>query len=225
MKNFFKKYLFVFEWIGAAILLAVGITVVVAPEIFLYIAGLVLVIFGLFRLYPLLKTTEDRLLKLLYLLEIVLNVAIGVLLILEGRKDDYNGNLLRYSVGGVLWLRGVLFYFATVIRKEPTDHVKFWTHIALITMGPIIVVSDIFKPENLAWLLLVLAVLSALIIGFDGYKNYKNYRYEWLAKEKTKKVVEKKEKEITEEVPKEDPLPTKEDVIIPEEEKGDEIRA
>lgn len=225
MKNFFKKYLFVFEWIGGAILLAVGITVVVAPQIFLYIAGLVLIIFGLFRLVPLLKTTEDRLMMLLYLVEIILNVAIGAFLIFEGGKDDYNENLLRYSVGGVLWLRGALYYFATVIRKESTDYVKFWTHIALITLGPVIVVSNVFKAENLAWVLLVLAVLSALVISFDGYKNYKNYRFELLAKEKIKQVVKRKKESVGEEIPKEDPAPRKEDIIIPEEEKGDEIRA
>jgi len=225
MKVFFKKYLFVFEWIAAAILLAVGIVVVVQSNVFLYIAGIVLIIFGLFRLYPLLKTTEDRLMMVIYLVEILLNVVVGVYLVIEGGKEDPNSNLLRYSVGGVLWLRGVLYYFATVVRKESTDHVKFWTHIALITLGPIIIVSNVFTTKNLAYVLLVLAIVSAVVIAFDGYKNYKNYRYEWLAKEKTKKVVKKKEETVVEEDKKEDPLPKKEEVVIPEEEKGEEIRA
>ncbi|MFA7529577.1 MAG: hypothetical protein WCZ85_05025 [Bacilli bacterium] len=227
MKNFFKKYLFVFEWIGAAILLAVGIVVVVTPDIFLYIAGIALIIFGLFRLYPLLKTTKDRLMMSIYLVEILLNVVVGILLVLEGGKDDASQSLLRYSVGGILWLRGVLYFFATVLRKESTDYAQFATHIGVITLGPIILFTDFFNQKNLAWILLIFAILSALVIAFDGYKNYKNYRYEWLAKEETRRVKKKKEKEevIEEEDRKEDPLPKKEEVIIPEEEKGDEIRA
>ncbi|MCK9537345.1 MAG: hypothetical protein M0R05_07200 [Bacilli bacterium] len=224
MKNFFKKYLFVFEWIGAAILLAVGIVVVATPDIFLYIAGLVLIIFGLFRLYPLLKTTKDRLMMSIYLVEILLNVVVGVFLVIEGGKDNPSESLLRYTVGGILWLRGLLYFFATVMRKESTDHVKFWTHIGIITLGPIIVFTNFFNQKNLAWILFVFAILSALVIAFDGYKNYKNYRYEWLAKEETKKAIKKKQEAIEEES-KEDPLPKKEDVVIPEEEKGEEIRA
>jgi len=222
MKNFFKKYLFVFEWLGAAILLAVGIFAMVKPEIFLYIAGFVLIIFGLLRLYPLLKTTKDRLMMSIYLVEILLNVIIGVFLIIEGGKDDPSTTILRYTIGGVLWLRGVIYFFAAVMRKEATDHVKFWTHIALFTLGPIIVFTDFFEQKNLALILLILAILSAVVISFDGYKNYKNYRYEWLAKEETKKVRKKKE-EIDEETI-EDPRPRKEDVVIPEDEKGDDLR-
>jgi hypothetical protein len=225
MKNFFKKYLFIFEWIGAAILLAVGIVVVATPDIFLYIAGIALIIFGLLRLYPLLKTTKDRLMMAIYLVEILLMAAVGVLLVVEAGKDSPSQNLLRYSVGGILWLRGVIYFFATVLRKEATDYPQFGTHIGLITVGPIIVFTDFFNQKNLAWILLILAIISAAVIAFDGYKNYKNYRYEYLAKEETKKAAKKKEKEEAKEERKEDPKPKKEDIVIPEEEKREEIQA
>lgn len=224
MKNFFKKYLFVFEFLGVAIILAVGIFAVAKPSIFLYIVGLALIIFGAFRVIPLVKTTKDKWMKLIYTVEIVINIVAGVLLVLEGGKDPYNENLMRYLVGGVLYLRGFLYFFATVIRGESTDHVKFFTHIAVITLGPIIIINNIFNEKVLSWIVLVMAILSAIFISISGIKNYKNYRYEQLAKDETRKSIKKqKEKEVEEDVvPMEDPLPTKDPVIIPEEEKRDE---
>src|SRR5690554_5757900 len=113
MKNFFKKYLFVFEFIAIAILLAVGIYLVVVPEVFLYIVGIALIIFGLYRVIPLVKTTEDKLMKFIYIAEVLLNIAAGVLLVLEGTKDEPNRDLLRYVIGSVLYLRGFLYFFST----------------------------------------------------------------------------------------------------------------
>ncbi|HHW99793.1 MAG TPA: hypothetical protein GX740_00620, partial [Acholeplasmataceae bacterium] len=126
MKSFFKKYLFVFEFIAVAILLAVGIYLVVDPQVFLYIIGLALIIFGLYRVIPLVKTTKDNMMKLILTGEVIINVIAGVLLVLEGAKDDYNKDLLRWVVGAVFYLRGFLYFFGTVIRKESTDYTRFF---------------------------------------------------------------------------------------------------
>jgi len=222
MKQFFKKYLWLFEFLGVAIILAVGIFAFVKQEIFLYIAGLALIIFGLLRVIPLVKTTKDKLLKIIYSVEIAFNVIAGVLLIVEAGKDDYSENLMRYLVGAVFYLRGVIYFFSTVIRKESTDYPKFVTHIVLITLGAIVIVTNFFKADKLAWIVLIIAIISAIFIAISGVKNYKNYRYEMLAKDETKKIKKQLEKE--EEI-FEDPLPAKEDIIIPEEEKHDELNA
>ncbi|MDD4000099.1 MAG: hypothetical protein PHX62_04300 [Bacilli bacterium] len=220
MKSFFKKYLWLFEFIGVAIILAVGVFAFVKQEVFLYITGFALIIFGLLRVIPLIKTTKDLVLKIVYTVEIVFNIVAGVLLIVEGGKgDEYNENLMRYLVGAVFYVRGAIYFYSTVIRKEATDYLKFFVHLLLITLGVIIFVTSFFTVKNMAWVVLVLAILSAIFIGFSGYKNYKNYRYEGLAREETKKIVEEKE----EEEGYVDPLPSKDDVIIPEEEKQEEI--
>jgi uncharacterized membrane protein HdeD (DUF308 family) len=228
MKGFFKKYLWVFEFLGAAVLLAVGIYATVVPEIFLYIVGIALIIFGLFRIIPLLKTTKDNILKIVYTVEILLGIVAGVLLIMEGSKGaEYNQDLMRYLVGSVFYLRGAIYFYSTVLRKESTDYIKFITHIILITLGVVIITLNFFTPQTLAWIVLVIAALSALFISFSGIKNYKNFRYEQVAKEEIKKVkitTKEKGKEAPSATIKEeyvDPVPLKKDI----EEPRDEINA
>lgn len=219
MKNLFKKYLWLFEFIGVALILTLGIIAYLNQSIFLYVVGFALVILGVFRIVPLLKTTKDNLLKIIYLVEIVLNIGAGIWLVIEGGKDPYDENLMRYLVGGVLYLRGLIYFFATVIRKEETDYIKFFTHIAFITLGPIIIINNIFNQKVLAIIVLVMVILASIFISLSGIKNYKNYRYEQLAKEETRSI---KIKEVEEEKI-EDPKPVKPAVVVPEEEKRDEI--
>ncbi len=77
----------------------------------------------------------------------------------------------------------------------------------------------------MAWIVLVLCILASIFISISGIGHYKNYRYEQLAKDETKKALEKqKEKELEEKIPLKDPKPTSDDVIIPEEEQKDEVR-
>lgn len=223
MKNLFKKYLWVFEFFGAAVILAFGIMALAMPGILLVILGLTFIIFGIFRIIPLLKTTPDKLLKIIYIIEIALTVIVGVVLLIEGRKGDESelGNLFGYLVGGVLYLRALVHFFATSVRKEPSDYWKFFAHVGAFTIGTIILAKGNFEEKTLAIILLVLAIISALFISFSGYKHYKNNRYEMLAKEQIKKVKIKEKEEVIE-----DPLPEKEDVILPnreQDEKQDEV--
>ena len=226
MKTFFKKYLFVFEFIAVAILLAVGIYAKLNEEIFLYIVGLALIIFGLFRVVPLVKTTKDKIMKFIYIGEIILNIVAGVILIAAAGKEEDSGNLMGYIVGGVLYLRGLLYFYSTVIRKESTDHTKFFTHIGIITLGVVILFrEDLFNEAIMAWIVLILCVLAATFISISGIGHYKNFRYEQLAKDETRKAMEKnKEKELEEKIPLEDPKPTKDPVIDPLVEERDEAR-
>ncbi|HNZ50998.1 MAG TPA: hypothetical protein PK087_01470 [Bacilli bacterium] len=221
MKEFFKKYLFVFEWIGAAILIGVGIYVVLDSSILNVFVGLILLVFGLLRLIPLIKTTPDKVLKIMYACEIVINVGAGIFLVIEGGKENSNLNdWFGYMIGGVLMLRGFVHFFATSLRKEPNDYVKFFSHLGLFTVGCFIVARGGFSSDTLAYIILVLAILSALFIGFSGYKHYRNYRYELRAREESKKVVVQDEKQPEQII--EDPKPKKSKIITPEEEKKDE---
>lgn len=228
MKSFFKKYLFVFEFIAVAILLAVGIYLVVDPQVFLYIVGLALIIFGLYRVIPLVKTTKDKVMKLILVCEVLLNVVAGVVLFYEGTKDssNYNEDLLRWIIGAVFYLRGFLYFFGTVIRKESTDYTRFFVHIGVFTLGTGILFNNFLSPKIMSYIVLVLCILASIFISISGIGHYKNYRFEQLAKDETRKAFEKqKEKELEEKIPLIDPLPTKEDLILPEKEEKDEIRA
>ena len=83
MKALFKKYLWLFEFIGAAIILGVGLVCKFVPAVLYFIVGIIFVFLGLFRIIPLVKTTEDKLLKWFYAGEMIIEVAAGVVLTLR----------------------------------------------------------------------------------------------------------------------------------------------
>lgn len=189
MMKLLKKYVWLFEWIAAALILALGIYVAVEPSVLYLVAGIAITILGLFRLVPLLKTTEDKVLKFIYLGEMIVNVVVGILLIvLFTNQNTNNGKLLGYLVGGVLYLRALIYFIATIFRKEGTDVPKFITHIVLITAGTAIIARGGFSDQQLAWLLLGIAVLTAAVMVIMGYSNYNNYRHTYRAVEKTKEM-------------------------------------
>lgn len=218
MKKTFKKYAWLFEFIGAALILALGVLVKINDEVLYLIVGLVFVILGLFRVIPLLKTTDDKLLRWIYLAEVIVNVVVGVILmVLYFKKTTDQGKLLGYLIGGVVYLRALIFFFATTLRKESSDVTKFVTHIALITLGSIIIAQGGFDQAKLALVILIMASLATVVIAFNGYSNYNKYRHEYRTVEKSKEITPTKEDTLD--------LPATEEEIIPinEEKNQDEI--
>lgn len=208
MKKMFKKYLWLFEFIGAALILALGVLVKINDEVLYLIVGLVFIILGLFRVIPLIKTTDDKLLRWIYLAEVVINVAVGAtLMVLYFKQSTDQGKLFGYLIGGVLYLRALIYFFATTLRKETTDVTKFITHIILITLGSMIIVKGGFEQAKLALVILILSILTTVVLSFNGYSNYNNYRHEYRAVEKSKEISLTDEKTIE--------LPAHEEDIIP----------
>ena len=68
MKKKLAKYAWLFEMIGCALLIGLGIIMKFIPSVLLVLVGLIFFVLGLFRIVPLLKTTDDKLLKI-YMLE------------------------------------------------------------------------------------------------------------------------------------------------------------
>ncbi|MDD3191615.1 MAG: hypothetical protein PHP41_02545 [Bacilli bacterium] len=205
MKNVFKKYLWLWEFIGTALILGIGLLVKFKPDVLIIIVGCIFVVMGLLRVIPLLKTTSDRLLKWIYLVEIILNIGIGVVLIYLGAQSNNLQALFGYLIGGVLYLRGIIYFFSTVLRKEDTDRASFIAHIIFFSVGMFIIGKGGFSSEQLSWVILGIAILSAVFVGYSGFKNYQNYRNEYAAKQITKTV--KKEEGLT--------APTAEEIQVP----------
>ncbi len=189
MKKFFSKYVWVFEFTGAAILIAFGIIMKIIPISLLYIVGIIFIVMGLFRVVPLIKTTKDKLAKWMFVSEIILNIAAGGYLIYLGTQgEDDLGKIFGYIIGIVLYLRALIYFFTAIIRKETTDNIMFITHVIFITFGSMIIGNGGFNLKALSWFLLVLAILSALLIAFRGYGDYRNYRFQLSINETTKKI-------------------------------------
>lgn len=227
MKGLFKKYIWLFEWLAAAIVLGVGITVGFMPSVVLTITGIAFIIIAMFRLIPLLKTTVTRTMKIVFTVEIIVNMIVGAALIYLATKESTDiKKAYGYLLGGILYARSFIYFFGTTVKKEESDISKFFAHIIFITVGTWSIAIGGFTPELLGYVLLAIAILVATVITFYGFKNYKNYRYEYAAKTVTKRKTVKKEDEIELPTPKHDEIKDEtkiDEIIIDNEQKRDEI--
>lgn len=194
MTNFLKKYLWIFEWVGAAILIGLGITVVFAKSIIYVVPGIMLVIFGLFRIIPLIKTTKTKSMMITLIVEISLNVIIGGLLIYFGLKLNQDSSAIQlesaygYLLGAILYVRGFIYFMGTSLFKERTSPFIFGLHIIFITLGTWSIVIKGFTPETLRYIILGLAILAGLLFILHGARGYKNYRFDSLAIDETQNI-------------------------------------
>ncbi|HHU56432.1 MAG TPA: hypothetical protein GXZ48_07080 [Acholeplasmataceae bacterium] len=207
MKKNFKKYLWLWEFIAVAFILALGLVAKFVPNLLVLLIGIAFVVFGIFRIIPLIKTTGDRVLKWFYAVEVLISIVAGaVLIVLYYQEKDVN-KIFGYIIGGVFYLRALIFFYATALRNEETDFFQFLLHIIFVTLGSAIIARGGFDPEDLGWVILIVAIITSGFIGFSGYNHYRNYRNEKAAIEITKKV----QKEKIE-------VPTSEEIITPEDE-------
>lgn len=195
MTNFFKRYLWIFEWIGAALLITLGVVVAVEDQIVHVVTGIVLTLFGLFRVIPLVKTTKTKSMKIILTIEVVLNIIIGGLLIYFGLKENPDlKSVYGYLLGAILYARAVIYFLGTSIFKERTTPIIFILHIAFITLGTWFIVSGGFTSKQLGIAVLVIAVLVALMFILHGIRGYKSYRLDSLTIEETQGFSVKDEK-------------------------------
>ena len=100
-----KKYMWVVEWVAVALLMCLAIFAVIKEELYLYMFSLLFIIFGLFRIIPLIKTTESKLVKIFISIETVVDLVVGILILLA-TIYDWNfvkgTSLLGILIGGVI---------------------------------------------------------------------------------------------------------------------------
>src|SRR5690554_5553311 len=140
------SYSWLLKWILAAILIGVGLVFFFEESLVYFITGSVIVIFSIFRVWPLLKSLDKEVLRTINLVEIILSTLVGIRLIVIGVKAINNdldpsgswGLVYRYSLVYVLASRAVVFLYSAVLLGEKTEQVKFWTHLLLLPVGTVI---------------------------------------------------------------------------------------
>lgn len=212
-----KQYFWVGEWFASAILIAFAITSLVKEELIYYLFGSLFVIFGLFRVIPLIKTTESKLIKWFSFSEVLVDIVVGVLLFVFSTNKNFDSPIFGYMIGAVLYLRGFMHFFATSLKSEPSTLVGFFTGIILLTVGTIIVFNGGFTISTFKWFLAVALIICVILLIWRGCIDYRNYRGNLVGTSKTKKL--KKAKELEAET-----NPTSDEIkinIVPEQEKDD----
>ena len=200
--NIFKKYNWLFEIISAALLLAMGMVIIFVDEVILYITGVVFVFMGLFRVIPLIKTTNDKLMKWLLFLEILIGIAAGCYLFYMGLEKQTVGKVFGYIVGAVFYLRGFTHFVATSLRGEPNTTINFFTNIILLSLGVFLIFNGDINQQIMSYIIGAVLFICTLFLGIKGSKDYSNYRGNLVSKHQTKKI--KKNVEVKEE--KKDPV-------------------
>ncbi len=193
-----KKYNWLLEWISAALLLAMGIVVVIESQIVLYITGAIFVFMGVLRIVPLIKTTEDKLMKYLQTAEVVIEVLCGAYLFYMGSQKQEVGRVYGYIVGGVFYLRGFTHFIATSLRGEPNTKINFFANMVLLTLGVFIISYGKIDSKLMAWIIFAALIICVIFLSIKGVKDYTNYRGTLVSEHHTKKIKKAKKEETVE---------------------------
>ena len=207
--GFFMKYGYgwVLKFILAAILIGVGIYMVFADEVVYLITGIVIVIFSLFRVYPLMKSLNKEVLRTINLIEIIFDTLIGAAMIyIVISKRDLSepiwGGIYRFSLAFFFYARGLVYLNSVVFLNEKSEVPKFWVHIVSLSIGAIIAFQPDFDYNTVGIFLLLISLVGASYLGYDGYGGYKKYR------KYQKELNAEKEKNKPKEINPEQPQPT-----------------
>lgn len=208
------NYGWAIKWVLAAILIAAGILTKIYEQNIVYATtGIAVVLFSIFRVYPLMKTLKKEVLRTMNLIEIIFEFILGCVMIyvaFSGNSDQQIWvSLYGYMLTFVLLARGVIYFVSLYYFQEKSEAAKFWTHLFFVAVGPVILTLTVQGNDiitTLGWLLLLVALGGAGYLGFDGYGGYKKYR------EKSKILNAEKQKEKKPDVEKELPQPIQDEV-------------
>ncbi|MDI6453475.1 hypothetical protein [Peloplasma aerotolerans] len=176
-------YGWVLKWVLAALLLGVGFFMFFSPDFVYTITGVTILIFSVFRIYPLLKSLHKEVLRTINLVEIIFDTLIGILLVYIGitkgstlTDEPIWSTVYQYSLAFFFYARGLVFFNSIAFFEEKTEVPKFWAHIVILSMGAIIAVLPDFGYESVALFFLIISLVGAAYLGYDGFGGYSKYR-------------------------------------------------
>ena len=180
--NTIKNYGWLLKVTGAALILGLAIFLEISKDgedIVSIFIGFAIVMYSVIRLVPFVKTQKNDLIKTINIIEITIDFAIGLALILIPLllKDGFgDSRLFGYFLGTYLLLRGVVHFYSVSSHHEKNDLPMFIFHIAAIMVGTILFYESAFDLAILIHIILVLSLFSGGYLGYDGYNGYNAYR-------------------------------------------------
>lgn len=197
-ENALKKYRWLYLWIASAALLTFAVILFLnstfRESFVFYVTGAILVIFVIIRFIPLVKTSRENMALALNVIEMLVDMIVGILMIiLTAKLQDKKllDTLYPFLIGGVIYARALVYFVEISFLKTKPEKLKFFIHIALLTVGSVIMARfDNFNPNSLGFVIGVFFALSGIFTLTDGIINYNNYRKLYV---KVKKEVKKEE--------------------------------
>lgn len=178
-----KRYGWALKILGAALLIGLAAFLyfgTTGEQIVITFVGSAIIIYSLVRLVPYVKTQGSDLIKTINIMEITIDVMIGIFLIIYYLIfEEDMGGIFGYLFGPFLIIRGAVHFYGVSEGKEKSDLPLYFFHTGALIVGTYIV----FYPGGFeaAILLMVILIFSVIVGGFlvyDGGKGYKIYRYE-----------------------------------------------
>jgi uncharacterized membrane protein HdeD (DUF308 family) len=179
-----KSYGWLLKVTGAALILGLAIFLEISKDgedIVSIFIGFAIVMYSVIRLVPFIKTQKSDLIKTINIIEITIDFAIGLTLILVPlvlTGGFGNSALFGYFLGSYLLLRGIVHFYSVSSHHEKNDIPMFIFHIAAIMVGTILFYETAFDLAILIHLILVLSIVSGGYLGYDGYNGYSSYRHQ-----------------------------------------------
>lgn len=139
------------------------------------LVGALLIIYAIYRLIQMIRKKEKTVTLKLYLIEIAAQIIIGSLLIyIVWFSDIELGVLFGYLIGGLLIVRGSLYFYGTRVQEHTEEMTTFFMHIAAISVGTYLIVQGSFTPGVMSGIVISIALKRSVKTGWTAYKGMTN---------------------------------------------------
>jgi len=178
----FRSYGWLLKATAASFILGLAIFLEVSKDgetIVSVFIGIAIIMYSVIRLVPFIKTQKSDLIKTINIIEITVDFAIGLALVLIpllGSDDFGTSDLFRYLLGTYLVLRGTVHFYSVSSHHEKNDIALFVFHIAALMVGTILFWESAIDLVILIHIILVLSIISGGYLGYDSYNGYNVYR-------------------------------------------------
>ena len=179
----FKQYGWIVKLVGAALMIGLaifmGVKPLVAEGIVIPFIGAAIIVYSIVRLVPFVKTQKNDLVKTMNIMEITIDIAIGLAMILVTLLVTGGlGVVFGYLLGLYFIMRGAIHFYSVSIGAEKSDFPLYLFHVLALVIGSYIFTSGDFTPTVLVWIILGFSVVAGGYLSYDGFKGYKVYRYQ-----------------------------------------------
>jgi len=179
----FIKYKWLYLWIVAVAAIVFGLLMMFLKDfgqsVIYIITGFALLIFVGIRFIPLIKSTRDKWAVVINTAELLIDLSIAVLTLIFVFKGDTEGlySFYPFMLGGVLYLRGFVYFVEVVFFNTKVVTSKFFLHLLLITVGTVIIARfDNYTVDALRWLFALAFTISGVVAAVDGGFSFGKYK-------------------------------------------------